>query len=303
MSHHPRRRAARLFACPLLLLLAQSARPDPLPMWEIAGPSNHVDILGSIHFLKGGRDALPAAVLEAYRKADVVVMEIDLDDLDPLAAQATMQRLGVDPRGRSLDQLMGPRDYALAESKAKAVGFDLALLRGFEPWLAAITVTQVQLAALGYDAESGVERQLFNLARQDHKEIRGLETIEQQLGAMDSLPPATQNAFLLETLDDAATMSEQVDGIVDAWKKGDTRALETDFLDGLKSQPDLYRRIVVNRNRDWATKLAVLIRDRHDYLVVVGTLHLVGPDSLISMLTRAGYSPRQVGAAESDARP
>ena len=43
-----------------------------------------------------------------------------------------------------------------------------------------------------------------------------------------------------------------------------------------------------------------MTRERKDYLVVVGTLHLVGPDSLIRMLDRAGYSPRQVGV-EADA--
>ena len=87
-----------------------------------------------------------------------------------------------------------------------------------EPWLAALTVTQVQLTQLGFNAESGVEQQLLGLARRDHKEVRGLETLEQQLGAMDALPPATQRAFLMQTLDDASTMKDEIDDIVTAWK-------------------------------------------------------------------------------------
>ena len=62
----------------------------------------------------------------------------------------------------------------------------------------------------------------------------------------------------------------------------------------LQKEPELYRRIVVDRNRNWAAKLGPMTRDHKDYLVVVGTLHLVGPDSLIHMLERAGYSPRQM---------
>lgn len=301
MSHSLRHRAALLAAAALLLLATPAARPDALPMWEVNGAANRVAILGSIHFLKPGRDALPAAVVEAYRNADVVVMEIDLDDLDAAAAQASLQRLGIDPQGRTLEQLLGPRDFAAAQAKARAAGIDLQLLQGFEPWLAALTVTQLRLASLGYDADAGIEHRVLEMAQRDRKEIRGLETVEQQFAAMDRLPPAAQGAFLLETLDDAATMAEQVDAIVAAWKQGDTRRLETEFLHGLKDQPDLYRRIVVDRNRDWAGKLKVLLRDRHDYLVVVGTLHLVGPDSLISMLERAGYAPRQVMAPEAGA--
>jgi len=282
---------------PLLLLLSLPVRPNALPMWEIHGASNRIHILGSIHFLRPG-DTLPRAVISAYDEAEVVVMEIDLDDLDPVAAQATMQELAIDPQGRTLDVLLGNRDYQTAVAKARALGIDLSMLRPFEPWMAALTVTQLQLAQLGFDADSGVEQQLLKLAERDHKDVRGLETLEEQLSFMDALPPAAQRAFLLDTLDEAATMQDEIGDMVTAWKNGDTRSMEKEFLADLQKEPDLYRRIVVDRNRNWVSKLGPMTRDRKDYLVVVGTLHLVGPDSLIHMLERAGYSPRQVGVEE-----
>ena len=146
----------------------------------------------------------------------------------------------------------GDRDYQSAVAKARALGFDLSMLRPFEPWMAALTVTQLQLAQLGFDADSGVEQQLLALAQRDHKEVRGLETLEEQLSFMDALPPAAQRAFLMETLDEAATMKDEVDDIVTAWKTGDTASMEKEFLDDLQEQPDLYRRVVVDRNRNWA---------------------------------------------------
>ena len=89
-----------------LLLLSLPARPDALPMWEIHGASNTIHILGSIHFLRPA-DTLPRAIIAAYDEANVVVMEIDLDNLDPVAAAATMQELAIDPKGRTLDVLLG----------------------------------------------------------------------------------------------------------------------------------------------------------------------------------------------------
>lgn len=279
-----------------LCVAAGGVRADALPLWTLEGAANRVHVLGSIHFLKPGRDRLPAGITDAYEQADVVIMELDLDDLDAAASQETMQRLGVDPRGRSLEALLGAADYRSAVARARAAGLDLEMMRGLEPWLAALMVSQLQLARLGYDASSGVEQQLLALAARDGKEIRGLETLEQQLAALDALPAGSQRDFLLQTLDDAATMADQVDAIVDAWKRGDTAALEKNFLEGLEDQPDLYRRLVVDRNRDWARQLERLLRDRRDYLVVVGTLHLVGPDSVIAMLDRAGHEARQAGA-------
>lgn len=283
-----------LAAC--LGLLSAGAQADALPMWSVSGAGNQVYILGSIHFLRPGRDRLPRGIIDAYDQSDVLIMELDLDDLDPLASQSSMQALGVDPKGRTLDQLLGQRDYRIASSKAQAIGFDLGLMSSFEPWMAALMISQLQIASLGYDAGSGVEQQLVALAARDRKEIRGLETLEEQLTAMDTLPESTQRAFLMQTLDDAATIEEQVEQIVTAWKNGDTVTLQAEFLDGLKSQPDLYRRIVVDRNRSWARQIRPLLHERRNYLVVVGTLHLVGPDSLIAMLGESGRLPRQVGA-------
>jgi uncharacterized protein YbaP (TraB family) len=271
----------------MLMLLAGPARPDAAPVWEVRGATNRIHILGSIHFLRAG-DSLPPAIVAAYRDADVIVMEIDLDDLDPVASAATMQQLALDPQGRTLDVLLGDRDYQAAVTKARALGLDLSALRPFEPWMAALTVVQLQLVQLGFDAASGVEQQLLRLAERDQKEVRGLETLNEQLSFLDALPPAAQRAFLMQALDEAATMKDDIDDILTAWKAGDTQSMEKEFIEDLRNQPELYRRIVVDRNRNWTGKLSAMTRDRQDYLVVVGTLHLLGPDSLIGMLERAG---------------
>jgi hypothetical protein len=277
----------------LALLFASPVVFGALPMWQIAGATNTITILGSIHFLRPD-DPLPAAVVEAYDAADVVLMELDLDDLDPLAMQGLVQRLGMDPEGRSLETLLGPADWQRARQKAQAMDIDLTLLRGFEPWLAAVTITQLRLQQLGFAADYGVEQQILQRARRDDKEIRGLETPEQQLGLLDGLPAQAQRTFLLVTLDEAAGIGEEIDDIVAAWRRGNMHALEDELLEGLMDQPEIYQSIVVQRNRNWASAITALTRARDDYLVVVGTLHLVGPDSLVNLLSREGHPPRQL---------
>ncbi len=291
--------AATLVLSVLLALIASGA--SALPLWEVAGEHNRIHILGSIHFLRPGSDRLPGRIVAAYEDADVLIMELDLDDLDPAQAQTALQRLGMDPQGRTLEVLLGAHGYATAQTRARALGIDMTMLQPFEPWLAAITVTQIQLAQLGFSSDAGVEQQLLQLARRDRKEVRGLETLEGQLAALDDLSAAAQRDFLLETLSDAASAEERIDNIVIAWQTGDLAALERELLDSVTQQPELYRRIVVERNRDWVRQIEKLKHDRHNYLVVVGALHLVGPDSVIRQLTRTGgvtaSSPRGPSAA------
>ena len=42
------------------------------------------------------------------------------------------------------------------------------------------------------------------------------------------------------------------------------------------------------RNRKWLPKIEALLEDDRDYLVVVGTLHFVGRDGLLALLTHGG---------------
>lgn len=273
-------RGALLFAA-----LLSGTGAGAMPLWQIEGDSNRIYILGSIHLLPPGRASLPDPVIAAYEDADVLVMELDLDALDPVQSQETLMRLGIDPQGRTLAALLGARDYAAAERKATALGIELALLEPFEPWMVAITITQMQLLQLGFSVDSGIEQQLLRRARRDGKQVRGLETLEDQLSALDSLPLAAQREFLLATLDEAASIEERIEDLVTAWQQADLQAMERELLQTFIDQPELYRRMVVERNRNWVRQLEKMQRDRRNYLVVVGTLHLVGPDSVISQLS------------------
>lgn len=270
-----------------------NAAADALPLWEVDGISSHVYLLGSIHVLRPG-DALPEGVIDAYRSADLVVMEMNMDDIDPLSMAQTTQQIGIDPDGKSLEELLGPADYALAARKATALGIDLAMLQPFEPWLAAMTIEQLRLQQLGLDPDYGVEQQLLKKAREEHKEVRGLETLEEQLGTLAGLSPKAQRAFLLQTLDEAQSIDKEIGEIVMAWRTGNTQLLEKDFLQELQEEPEIYQRIVVQRNRNWVAPITALTREHRNVLIVVGAMHLIGRDGLLKMLAGAGIRTHQL---------
>jgi uncharacterized protein YbaP (TraB family) len=287
-------RSRRFLLSAILLCLITLSAANALPLWEIQGTENRIRLLGSIHFLRSQDFPLPKAITDAYHEADVVVMELDLSALDPFEIQQIIQRLSIDPRGRNLEALMGARAYQQAHELAAKLDIDLGTFMPYEPWFAALQITQLRLMQLGFDGSNGVDAYFTRQAVQDRKKIRGLETLEFQLDSMDSLPPKTQKEFLLQTLEDAADAEETMDAVVKAWKAGDTVKLETELMVGLDAQPELYERILVQRNKNWASSILALIDDSQDYLIIVGTLHLVGDDSLLRMIEDAGYAMQQV---------
>jgi uncharacterized protein YbaP (TraB family) len=159
--------------------------------------------------------------------------------------------------------------------------------------LAAITLTQLQLLKVGLDPQSGVEQRFLAKAANDHKEIVGLETLEDQLKLLATLPPKLQTAFLLQSLKEADEMETEIDSMVAAWRAGDIAALEKFITTGMKEFPELYGPLTVDRNRRWLSQFERMLSEDRNYLVIVGALHLVGDEGVLDLLRKKGYAIEQ----------
>jgi uncharacterized protein YbaP (TraB family) len=262
-------------------------------LWSLQGKTNKVYLLGSVHMLQPSEE-LPAAIDAAYADAESLLMEIDMDDLDPTQMRQAVTDLAMLPADQTLQQQLGAPTYEQFTTKARAMGIEPAMLDHFRPWFAAITLVQLQLMKMGLDPESGVERRLTRRAVADKKPIQGLETAREQLEILSRLPEKQQREFLLYSVEDAERMTQEVDELVAAWRSGDATAMAKLLQEGFEEYPDLYRPLTVDRNRKWLPQIEQLLEGRDDYLVVVGALHLVGKDSVIDLLERRGYKVKQL---------
>jgi uncharacterized protein YbaP (TraB family) len=168
------------------------------------GSGATVWLLGSVHLLRESDYPLPENVDRVMARAERLVLELDLDAVDPITSQMIVFSLGRLEEGQSLADVMGNRSYRLAAKRAEKLGIDLGMLSALKPWFAALTIMNIEMLRLGFNPELGLEQYLANQARQSGKEIVGLETMEYQLGLFDELSYDTQSALLLQTLSEAA---------------------------------------------------------------------------------------------------
>jgi uncharacterized protein YbaP (TraB family) len=289
---------AERFALAWLWLLPVAALADsaghPVTMWMAEGTSNRVYLLGSVHLLRAQDHPLPQVIDDVYDDAETLYMELDMDDIDPLLMQATINQLGMLDEGTSLQDVMGDDLYAEARAMAEELEIPLEMLERTEPWLAAITIEQLALARIGFNPSYGVEMHLLKKATSDGKTILGFESVEQQLAYLDGLSPEAQRALLMQTLTESATIREVMDDLILAWRSGDIDYLEQTLLDDVSGYPELYDTIVANRNRLWVDTIDELLEQGEDYLVIVGALHLVGEDGLPQLLQQRGVRIMQM---------
>lgn len=254
----------RTLAVPLLLAILLPGSPPARAaqgptLWQVQGAHNTVFLFGSVHLLRPGDFALEGALAQAYEAAESLLLEVDTDDLTPARVETITLQRAVDKEGR------------------------------VEPWFEALNVTTATLNQAGFTVDSGVEAQLQRQATLDGKRLGGLETLDAQLAALDTLSPEVQQDLLAKSRQDANRPLHELVQFVEAWKAGDQAYLDERLEAEFAAHREIYQALIVERNQRWVRRIVDLLAERDDYLIVVGALHLVGDDSLQSLLASAGY--------------
>jgi len=273
----------------LLAFAASTAHADGASVWSVKGKRNTVYLAGSVHALPAEHAALSPQLERAYQAADAIVMEVDLDDLNPLEAMQFVAEKGTLPPTQSLEDVVGAAKYSKIIELAESIDVPELALERLEPWAAAMVLTQFALMKSGFDPELGIDMQVTAKAREDGKPIDGLESVDDQLSIFDSRSFSEQTKFLVDAADDVPKMHDDLARLISAWRTGDLSALEREFNKERAQAPALYDQLLGQRNRKWLPKIEALLEDDKDYLVLVGTLHYVGRDGLLELLARDGH--------------
>lgn len=296
---HPGRKkgtALGLFCALLLLAAIQPLRLNAQEksfLWKVSRGENTLYLLGSIHYLGKEHSPLRRSIFEALDKSKKLVLEIDLNSLSPEATQRVTLEQALYRDGTTLDQNIDPEVYRAAEKRAAQLGLNIKVLSPMKPWFVALTMTALKMRQLGLDPNLGVDRQLAERARLNGTPTGGLETFEFQIGLMDRLDKREQENMLRETVADLDRIERDIGRIVQAWLSGDGAGLENLLLAGKKKYPDLYAKLIVERNRRWLSEIEKLVNEGGGAMVVVGAAHLVGEDGVIAMLKSRGYKLEQ----------
>jgi uncharacterized protein YbaP (TraB family) len=292
-------RAWRLTAVAAIVAAAAVARLDLAAQsrnfgWKVTSPHGAIYVVGSVHLLTKDFYPLNPALEKAYTDSDLLVEEVDIADMTGPGTQLSMLTRGMQPSSMPLDKVLSPATMALLSKKAQDVGLPLEALKQFKPWMIALTIEAMEWQKAGFDQELGLDKHFFDQAQADGKAVQGLETVEYQLSRFDEMPMDLQDRLLAETLKDIDTEQASMSRLIDAWRAGDAPAVERIVLKDLQQEPQLYQRLLVERNKNWLPKLDALFARQGRAMVVVGAAHLVGPDGLLATFKAKGYKVEQL---------
>ena len=275
----PARQAARPAAA-----AAPLARPA---LWKVSDHDTTIYLFGTIHALPQGVRWFAGPIAAAFNGSDELVTEISGSDATDV--RALTARIALLPDGQSLRSAMSPADRQAFEGALAHNGLPADAYDRFEPWFAAVALSNLPLVKAGYDPSTGVEATLDARAKALKRPHIGLETAEYQLGLFDALPPDTQKNYLNEIVKHTPTIARELIAIVDEWKRGNAGKL-AELMNADEDDPHLVAVLLTNRNRAWAQWIKARMDRPGKVFLAVGAGHMAGPGSVLDQLRRMGFT-------------
>jgi len=272
-----------------------AAPPAASPaLWKLADEDTTIYLFGTIHLLPKETKWRSPAFDQVAAGSDTLVVETVIDEANPAATVGELMKLAVSPGLPPLvERVPADKRDALVTAVAKS-GIPAQIYDRLETWAVAFMLLSVQFQGLGLDSASGVENVLKKQFKEGGKPIDQLETNAEQLGFFDRLSEETQRNFLVSVLDDPAAMKDQFGGMLDAWARGDVKAIGDSFNRDLAKAPELKDALLVKRNANWAKWLKGRLDQPGTLLVAVGAGHLAGDQSVQAMLEKQGVKVTRV---------
>src|SRR6185369_2479248 len=236
---------------------------------------------------------LERPIEEAFDDAKVVAFEIDLGAQQPAPAPppdaASKPTAARPPKSSALRTQVSPTTYRSVVRYLENAGYPGSVFDQLPAPIVATALVQMEVSTLGFEPQWGVDNYFYRRAKKYGKTIVGLETAADQVEALGGLSEPANDALVQAALDDVAGLRPMLRDLVRAWKGGELDRLIGLVNGSFADRPEVYQRVLVDRNARWIPKIEELMAGDVPALVIVGTGHLVGRDSVVAMLEAKGY--------------
>jgi uncharacterized protein len=270
-------------------IAAENVATSKHSLWMIAGKSNVVYLLGSVHLLKREHYPLATPIMAAFTNSQIAAFEADLEKMEDPVVQLKLLNQAKLPEGETLREHLTAETYRRFAGRVMETGLPEEAFNTFKPFVAAITLQMLELQKLGADPEFGVDKYFFKRAKAGGKQILALETVEFQIDLATNFSKSEGEMAMKSTLDDIDNTRKQFSEMITAWQRGDAASLEKLLNDALREAPTIYKRFLTDRNERWIPQIEKLLTGNKNAIVIVGAGHLVGADGVVELLRKRNF--------------
>ncbi len=265
---------------------AEAQKTENSLLWKISGNGLETPsyLFGTIHIINKDKFILEDIVKEKLISSKLFVAEIDLSDVG--AQMKLLGKMNMDSN-LTLKDLLTKEDYEFVKKTAKdTFGVSIGLLKGMKPIFLQQSIMMQGMMGKDYDS---YEMKLLEIAKQNKIPTSGLESIEDQINALGSIPVRKQAQMLLEAMKDISKTRKELDALVDLYLNKDIIGLYEKIRDS-GDYGDFEAELLSKRNHKWIPQIDAMSRKNGQVFYAIGAGHLGGEEGVISLLRKAGFT-------------
>jgi len=248
-------------------------------LWKISRGDLEVAsyLYGTIHIKDKRVLEYNDSVLLAFEKCDAFAIEVDLSS-ENLTLLSQKMILTDD---LTLKDLFAEEEYQLVKTVVEdIIGVDIMLFNKLKPIAILSLVMNFQSAN---DADVSVDEYFYRKAVAENKEIIGIETIEEQLEILETIP----NDYIIDYFKNIDHAKEDMELIIKLYKSAELEKM-LEMMQKDKSMVMIQKNLLTDRNRKMSERIQAMIGERSAF-IAIGAGHLPGKEGIINILTKAGY--------------
>ena len=270
----------------LLVPFTGTAQKQPASslLWKISGNGLKAPsyIFGTFHIMCKSDFTVSPKLEEKIRNVKQFYGELDMDDPGLQLSLMSKMRL----QETSLSRLLGETDYkAVSDSFQQITGMSLQLFNQFSPFipLSLLTINSIRCAD-----KVQPETEFVKIAKDNQLPILGLETIDDQINAINQQPLDSQILAFKKTVLKYDSVQQMMMKMIDVYKQNNTDKIYRFVIDNGNTD-DFETAMLITRNKNWIPVIKKAVAVNPSFFAV-GAAHLGGKQGVIALLKKEGYT-------------
>jgi uncharacterized protein YbaP (TraB family) len=285
------------FLCGCFCLTTQQAQAQTKGLlWQITGKNitQPTYLYGTIHLFDTSMYRLPQPVMAKLAQTKQVYFELDFSKLNPMEL---MGYAFVKDTAQRLDKLLDTASLHKLQRLIKTVPMMQMLgdnVYRFKPlFLTTLLINNGKAVT--------IDMEMFKRAQELKDSVGGLETVAEQMQALDVIPVTTQAKMMQDMLRSYTNADDAIKKLTEIYVKQNIGTLLEEMNDNTPMDAAFNEALLIKRNAVMADRIDKLTGKRST-MIAVGAGHLGGPKGLIALLKQKGYTLRSVPFVFTKAR-
>lgn len=255
--------------------------------WKVGKNGSVNYLFGSMHSQDPRVTDIPPQVRLAMQRTRVYLTEVEQDSE---ANQVFLDAMYMDS-DKSLAEFLHPEILGLLRYKAGKYGIEENRAEQLRPWAAFSLIGRPRPTR-----SLTLDQVLMNYAISRNHEVHALESMEELVASLQSIPQDDQIEILTDTLCNHEAILKSAKEQVELYMRADLAGMVRRNAEPHRDEQvhERYMNIMVHERNQRMLERLLKWYDKGDAFATIGATHLHGEDGLLSLLVKHGYSVENI---------